>query len=220
MGERLREVADEPAALGVVLLRDEAEVVTEPEQPLVQLDRIVVATLLVEDGGEPERAREEHALAGREAVDVRVLLVGAVALDESAAEELGLDRANRADDALVGRGEEPDERDQEAARVEAIRAEELREGAALGVEPLAQHLVLDLLPHGLPAVERPVATEALDRLDGTVERDPGHDLRVREVPSRPAHFPDPLVGLAPAGLEPVEDPAGQAPRSRRTASRP
>ena len=111
MGERLREVADEPAALGVVLLRDEAEVVTEPEQPLVQLDRLVVATLLVEDGGEPERAREEHAFARREAVDVRVLLVRSVALDESAADELGLDRAHGADDALVGRGQEPDERE-------------------------------------------------------------------------------------------------------------
>ena len=107
------------SALGVVLLRDEAEVVAKPEQPLVQLDRLVAATLLVEDGGEPERAREEHALARREAVDVRVLLVRAVALDESAADELGLDRSHGADDALVGRRQEADEGDQEAARVEA-----------------------------------------------------------------------------------------------------
>ena len=174
--------------------------------------RLVAATLLVEDGGEPERARQEGSLARWQPVDSGVLVVGAVALDEPAAHELGLDRANRADDALVGRGEESDERDQEAARVEAIRAEELRECTAVGIEPLAQHLVLDLLPYGLPAVDRPVATVAFDRLDGTVERDPGHDLRVREVPPRPAHFPDPLVGLAPAGLEPVEDLAGQAPR--------
>ncbi len=31
------------------------------------------------------------------------------------------------------------------------------------------------------------------------------------MPPRPAHLPDPLVGLAPAGLEPVEDLAGQPP---------
>ncbi len=32
------------------------------------------------------------------------------------------------------------------------------------------------------------------------------------MPPRPAHLPDPLVGLAPAGLQPVEDAAREAPR--------
>ena len=151
--ERLREVPEEAAALGVVLLGDQAEVVPQREQPLEERDRLVLPALLSEHCGEPERAGEEHALAGREAVDVGVLLVGAVALDEAAAHELLLDRAYGADDALVLRRQEADERDQEAARVEAVRAEELGERAALGVVALAETSSLDRL-RGRPSSAR------------------------------------------------------------------
>src|SRR4029079_9563380 len=95
--ERLREVSDEASTLGVVLLRDEADVVAEREQPIVKRDGLVAATLLVEDGCKPDGAGQEAALAGCQTVDARVLLVGAVALDEAAADEVLLDGTHRAD---------------------------------------------------------------------------------------------------------------------------
>ena len=84
--ERLREVADEALSLGVVLLRDEPEVVAEGQQPLVELDRLVAPSLLRENRDEPERAWQEDALARRQSVDVDVLVIGSVPLDEAVAQ--------------------------------------------------------------------------------------------------------------------------------------
>ena len=63
-----------------------------------------------------------------------------------------------------------------------------------------------------PALDRPLAVELLDRLHAAVHRHPGHHLRVREVAPRPAHLPDPLVRLAPALLEILEQLALEGPR--------
>src|SRR3954454_23199288 len=60
---------------------------------------------------------------------------------------------------------------------------------------------MDLLPDLAPLVDRPGQVEALDSVDGAVERHPGEDLRVREVASRAAHLPDPLVAAVPRALE-------------------
>src|SRR6185369_7009170 len=52
----------------------------------------------------------------------------------------------------------------------------------------------------------------LDRFYAPVERDPAHHLRVREVAPRPAHFPQSLIGVLPAGLEVLQEGALQVPR--------
>ncbi len=114
--------------------------------------------------------------------------------------------------ALVRRPEEADERDQEQARIEPVRAVELDERAAFCVVPVPQHLGPNLLTRGAPAVERTFAPELLDGLHRPVEGDPRHDLRMSEVPTRPAHLPDPFVRLVPAGLEPLEQLASERPR--------
>src|SRR4029077_909451 len=57
-------------------------------------------------------------------------------------------------------------------------------------------------------------TGLLDHRDRTIERDPTQHLRMREVPAPAAHFPDALVGLAPARLEDIEQEAAQRPRVR------
>ena len=79
--------------------------------------------------GEPERARKEHALAGRQAVDGAVL-ARAVAEDEPVDRQLAPDRLDGRDEALVVGGQEADERHQQDARVELVRAVRLGEGAA------------------------------------------------------------------------------------------
>ena len=61
--ERLREVADEPAELRVVLLGEQAELVPEREQALEHLPRLVELAEEDEVVDEPEGAEEERALA-------------------------------------------------------------------------------------------------------------------------------------------------------------
>ena len=59
--------------------------------------------------------------------------------------------------------------------------------------------------------------EFLDGTNRTVERDPSHDLRVREVAPPTAHFPDAFVRLLPNFLEVQKEGALQRPS--RVASR-
>src|SRR5580704_10716750 len=56
MAERLREVAEEALLLGVVLLREQADVVAQREQPLEERLRVALATHEGEAVGEPEAA--------------------------------------------------------------------------------------------------------------------------------------------------------------------
>ena len=73
-------------------------------------------------------------------------------------------------------------------------------------------------PERPPAVDRAVEAELLDRLDGPVERDPGHHLGVGEVPPRAAHLPDALVRLAPRSTPGTRaGPAARSPGRRRSA---
>src|SRR5437868_10722608 len=160
--EGLREVAELAAEVGVVLLREQAEVGAEREQPLEELPRLVEPALEREVVDEPERARQEDALAGRQAVDRLRLVVRAVALDEAVADELALDRRHRADHPRVVGRQKADERDHEQARIDALRAVEADERVELGVESAPEHLVVDLGPHLTPPLDRAGAAEALD----------------------------------------------------------
>ena len=81
----------------------------EPEQPLEQRVRVVVAAEQLETVDEPERAREEHAFAGRQSVDA---VVSAVAEYETVLDQLALDRLDGAAHARVRSGQKADERNQ------------------------------------------------------------------------------------------------------------
>src|SRR5205085_3089047 len=153
----------------------------------------------------------------RQAVQRGRLVVGGVALDEAVADEVALDRGDRSDHARVVAGQEPDEREGEHARVQALRAVELRERVQLGVEAAPADLRVDLGPSLPPPVDGAVAPEALARLHAPVERDPRHHLRVREVTARPAYLPDSLVRLLPDLLEVREHAALQRPGLARDA---
>ena len=96
--ERLREVPEQAVRLRVVLLGIEPEVVAEVDEPPEQLVRLVVPAEQLVAVAEPERARQEHALARRQPVGS--VLVRAVAEDEAVLEQLALDRLDRPADAL------------------------------------------------------------------------------------------------------------------------
>src|SRR5712692_6348728 len=73
---------------------------------------------------------------------------------------------------------------------------------------------MDLLAQSGPTFDGPTATELLDRPDRSVEGNPRHHLRVREVLPGPAYLPDALVGLTPAVLEEIEEHLHERPRLR------
>src|SRR3954451_17047731 len=87
-----------------------ASAVAEREQGLKELPRLVAAAVERERVDEPERARQEDALTGREPVDA---LLGAIAEDEAVPRQLLPDRLHGRADARVVRREEADERQQQ-----------------------------------------------------------------------------------------------------------
>ena len=88
MGEGLREIADQALRLGIVFLGKEADVIAQPQETLEAAAGVVLSAQERQVVGEPERAREEGALAGRQAVDAGR---GRVARDEAIADQLALD---------------------------------------------------------------------------------------------------------------------------------
>ena len=129
-----------------------------------------------------------------------------------------LDRLHRADDARVGRRQKADERQQQQARIERLRPVGLNKAAELGIERLAADVLVDLVAHPPPALERvsrqpPSCSQILDR---PVEGDPRHDLGMREMLRRSAHLPNALVGLIPDLAPNVQArPARSRPRVDR-----
>src|ERR1700730_2361196 len=73
-------------------------------------------------------------------------------------------------------------------------------------------LRVDLVANLPPPIDRGLVTRVLRHLHAAVEGDPAHHLRMREVPARPAYFPNPLVGLVPALVERVQQQEHERPR--------
>ena len=63
-----REVAGQPTAKGVILLGQQPDVVAQIKQPAEKLAGLGAPAHPAEASGQPERARQVRALAGREAL--------------------------------------------------------------------------------------------------------------------------------------------------------
>ena len=118
MTERLREVADLPLRFGVVLLGQEADVVSKRQQALEERSRVLQAARESVVGGKPEAAGHEGALALGKPVDGVRITGRRVAVDEPAMAELSLDGSHSAEHALVARREKAEERQQQSGGVE------------------------------------------------------------------------------------------------------
>src|SRR4029079_18626250 len=68
MRKGLREIADQPAAARLVFFAQEPDIVPQRQKMTEQLQRLLAAAQHQIGVGEPEAAREEHALAGRQAI--------------------------------------------------------------------------------------------------------------------------------------------------------
>jgi hypothetical protein len=110
-------------------------------------------------------------------------------------------------------GEEAHDGDLQQRRVDGGLAVGLRERVAFGVVSLRAHLGVDGVAQRTQAIELHVGRSGLlDPADVSVDRHPGHDLRMDEVSPLPADLPDALVGLDPATLEMPDEVRLQGPR--------
>ena len=101
MRERLRKVPELPARRRIPLLREQAQVAAQVEEPLEEGLCLVEPSLQSEVVGEPECARQEGALARREAVDDAPLFVVRIPVDEAVVDEVALDCRHRPDHARI-----------------------------------------------------------------------------------------------------------------------
>ena len=143
---------------------------------------------------EPERARQEGALARWQAV---VGLLGRIAQHEAVAHSSRSTASTVPITRSSSGGRKPTAGISSSDASSCLRAVGLRERAPLGVEAALADLVVDAR-RAVAASDRPVACmpNVLDGLHRAVEGHPGHHLRVHEVPARAADLPDALVGLA------------------------
>ena len=143
MRERLREVAEQPLRLGVVLLGEQADVVREADEPVEERVRLVVPAEQLVAVDEPERAREKDALAGRAARRRRRRACGSGGRSPSRSSSRSTASTVPRIARVVG-GQEADERNQQEARVELLRAVGLDERAERRVEAALADLRMDL----------------------------------------------------------------------------
>jgi hypothetical protein len=114
MGEPLREVPDLPACDGVVLFREEAQMIPDRKQPLEELLRFRLPSLECVVIGEPEAARQKRTLVAWKAVQPEFR---GVSQDEAVAHELRFDRMDRRHHSgIVGRQEADERNCQDAHR--------------------------------------------------------------------------------------------------------
>src|ERR671930_444812 len=204
----LGKIPEEPLAGDTVQLGQLADVVSQLEHAREHSLGVVVAAEQMETLREPERADEEGAFARREAV---VELLAAIASDEPVLDEIRLDRLDRRPHALLVRRKKTDERQPQQAGIDLVPSVDAREAPAPLVEALRQDVFPDLVAEPLPRVDRPVLPMLLDRLDRSVDSDPGHDLGVDEVLSIGSYFPDAVVGISPVLGDELNEPALQRP---------
>ena len=98
------EIADQAQAGAIILLRKQAQIVGEPDEPFEQLRAVTGSSKHYIGVCEPERAGEERTLLASDAI---VHLVSGVAEHEAVAQQLALDGRHRACDPGVVNRQEP-----------------------------------------------------------------------------------------------------------------
>ena len=93
MRERLRKVSDHPTRFGIVLLRQQPDVIAQVQKPFEDVSRLVVSALERKIVGKPEGAEQECPFSCRQSVHV---WSGRIAVDETIANKSSLNVVHRA----------------------------------------------------------------------------------------------------------------------------
>src|ERR1700688_3800103 len=200
VGKRLWEISEQALRHRVILLAEQAEVVTQRKQPVEKRARI--RKPLLQDIGidQPEAAGEKPPLPRRQAV----IGVDLVAADETIDQEALLDRLQRAEHTRFIRRQESDRGQEQQAGVELLRSVGLHKASKFQIEAPPAHLVVDFRRHRPPALYRPFQSKFFRTLDRPVEGYPSHHFRISEMPRRASYFPDALIRLGPDPLDVLE----------------
>ena len=70
MGEGLRKIAHKTPTVRIILLREQADVIAQPQQPLKERGRLVVASHETPVVRQPECARKKHAFTRWKAIEL------------------------------------------------------------------------------------------------------------------------------------------------------
>ena len=213
MGERLREVAEQAACLRVVLLGEQADVVADRQQaledPRASSWRPISARLSASQNVQGRKAPSPGGSPSTSGV------VGLVPPDEAVRASASLldrlDRARRPGGSVGGRKPTSGI----ISRLASSRFEPYDwTNASSSGRTRCADLGVDLVAEAASARPAPRSRTRSTALTAAVEGDPGHHLRVSEVPPRPADLPDALVGLAARRLRGTE----QGTASRQASS--
>src|SRR5436853_308925 len=120
MRESLGKIAELPLSDGVIFLRQQAEIISHPEQPLEQLSRLLSATDEMQAGGHPKRTRQKYAFASGQAV--HVFFFGPVTENKTIFIQLATDRLNCISNALVRNREKIGKWHREQGRIQSFAA--------------------------------------------------------------------------------------------------
>jgi hypothetical protein len=200
MGESLRKVSDHPARVGIVLLRQEPDIIAQVQKPFEDVPRLVVSTLERKIVGKPEGAEQECPLPFWQSVHVSS---GDIAVDETVANQSSLNVVHCPSHSWICRRQEADERKHQQTGIRLLRPVILNERIDGWIETLAADILMDLRSEATPFGGIPLEPELFDTLDGSVHGDPRHDFRVGELPSGTADFPNALVGFVPIAFKEV-----------------
>ena len=187
------EVAQMLAGARLDLLGVEVERAGERQQPFTQLPGAGDLTDLHQRRDQPERADDECAFLTVQSI---VGLLDPVAQHQAVFGELIGDRQHGGTYPRVVGGQEAEQHGQQQRRVQRVGAVALNEHAS-GIDAVLQDVGPDFLGDRAPFLHVGSFTSNLGQFRATVQRDPAHDLRRREVLGLAADFPDPAVRVAP-----------------------
>ncbi|MUV57170.1 hypothetical protein GJ632_07290 [Halogeometricum sp. CBA1124] len=204
MAERLRIVAEQFPPFRVDFLRQ------QPERPGVVDDVLehgfgfLHAAADGEGVHEPERAEDERPLLAGQ----RVRAVSVPEHESILGRQFLPNRVDGRDDPVVVRREKARQRDEQRRRVQRLAFVPLCERPDFVVVAAFEHRLVNLLADRRPPVVVLGEVQRLRHLDGPVEADPAHHLRVDELVVVAADLPDARPRFVPRLADVVRDAGG------------
>ncbi len=193
MGERLRKVPQMPAGARVELFGVEIQRAREAQQPLAVLPGGDHLADLHQGGHQPVGAHQEGALLPHQSI---VGLLDPIPQDETVDRELRGDREDGGPHARIVRRQESQQWHEQQRGIQRLRVVALGEHPPL-VETIRAHVGMDLVGNSGPTVRGLRIPAHRRQPPATVDGNPAHHFRGREVPQLPAHLPDAAIRLPP-----------------------
>ena len=156
----------------IVLFREQSKIVAHIKQSLEQFACFFFSAEQMPAIRQPKGTWKKYPFVAWQSIHARFLWP--VAQDETILHQFAFDCLNRAADTFVSGRQKIGERHCKQARIERIRAVNLRESFLLRVIAPLANLGVNLIPNFLPAIDMLVSRAAavLDQLDRAIECQP------------------------------------------------